>query len=91
MLSEVIIYKLNEDFDWIIRKQLFNLLPESLHHPYLYLQFLLLLFGIVNIFIAPIIGAIVSIFRKDVFAVVISFLAALAYYLLLRQLGDGII
>ena len=91
MISEVIVEKLNEQYDWIIRKQVLNLLPESTHHAYLNLQFFLLLFSLINIFVLPIIGLALVITKKNLLAIIASVTASFTYFLLLRELGDGII
>jgi len=91
MITEVIVYRLNEQFDWVIRKQLFNVLPTSLHDSYLELQFLLIMFSVFNIVVVPIVGIVLGVTRKDKVTVVVSSIASLLYYLLLRELGDGII
>jgi hypothetical protein len=91
MLGQVIVSKLNDEFDWVIRIQFLKILPQSLHQPYFNCLFLLLLFSIVNIFLNPIIGIAVGVYKKNLFTVIISFLAAIAYYLYLREMGDGII
>ena|SRR5687768_4272606 len=91
MLAQVIVYRLNNEFNWIIRKQFFQILPQSLHQPYLSFLFQLLMFSIVNVCVVPIIGTAVGIWKKNILIVVISLLSATAYYLLLRELRDGII
>ncbi len=91
MITEVIVYRINEQFDWIIRKQLFDVIPTSLHQSYLGLQFLLLLFSMVNIIVIPIIGIMIFVTKKGILPVIVSLIASLLYYLLLRELGDGII
>jgi hypothetical protein len=91
MLAQVIVYRLNEQFNWVIRKHLFKILPQSLHQTYLSFVFFLLMFSIVNVFLTPIIGAAVAIRTKRILIVVISLLSAAAYFLLLWELGDGII
>src|SRR5687767_13808580 len=84
MLAQVIVYILNEQFNWVIRKQLFKILPQSLHQTCLSFVFFLLMFGIANVFLVPFIGTCVAIRTKKVLIVIISLLSATAYYLLLR-------
>lgn len=91
MISEVIIYKLNEQFDWTIRKQVFNWLPEATHNAYLELQFFLVMFSITNVIVLPIMAVLPGILKKDILPIVVSLTASIFYSLLLRQLRDGII
>ena len=92
MISEVIVFRFNEQFDWIIRKQVFKLLPLSLHNTYLELQFFLLLFSITNVIVLPMMGIVIGIAKKNVLVAIASIVGPFAYYfLLLKELGDGII
>lgn len=91
MISEVIIYKLNEQFDWIIREQVFNWLPEATHHAYLELQFFLIMFSITNVIVLPIMAVLLGILKSDILPIVVSLTASIFYSLLLQQLRDGII
>ena len=91
MIGQVMVYRINEQFDWIIRKQFFMLLPGSLEQLYLSLLLLLLMFSLVNIFVIPIIGTFLGLRERKAFIVILSFSAAIIYYQLIYELRDGII
>jgi hypothetical protein len=91
MISEAIVYIVNGQFDWIIRRQVINWLPESAHHTYLELQFFLTLFSIMNVIVLPIVAVLLGVLKKDILPIIVSLIASIFYSLLLYQLRDGII
>jgi hypothetical protein len=91
MIGQVIVYALNEQYNWFIRKHLFNLLSESAHHVYLDLLLLLIMFSGINVFITPVIAIVIGIAGKTGTVIVISLIAAILYYLFLIEIGPGLI